>query len=107
MAALINDRVGSREPCFGEYGVSVTFALMDCSAQKQNSHLSSRLMRNIVPIPPRTVDTIFNSVVDCDPYDKVGCAPGLVCGKDNCAKFHQLSAATGFTGSTDCCEGKR
>ena len=107
MTTLINGRVGSCKPCFGEYGVSVTFVLVGHSAQKQDAHLSSRSMRNIVPIPPRTVNTIRHSVADCDPYDKVGCASGLVCGKDNCAQFHQLSAATGFTGSSDCCEGKR
>ena len=52
-------------------------------------------------------DTIFNSVADCDTSDIAGCAPGLVCGVNNCAKFHQISVATGFFDTSDCCEGKR
>merc|ERR1712241_994817 len=35
---------------------------------------------------------------------KVGCARGLVCGVDNCAKFHELGVATGITAASDCCE---
>ena len=43
---------------------------------------------------------------DCDKdTDAVGCAPGLICGFNNCAKFHSLVPATGFTSSSDCCEG--
>ena len=42
---------------------------------------------------------------DCDPDDRVGCASGLVCGVDNCAQFHEISAATGFFAASDCCEG--
>merc|ERR1719174_924641 len=35
----------------------------------------------------------------------MGCAPGLFCNPDNCAKFHAGGAATGFSASSDCCEG--
>ena len=49
---------------------------------------------------------LFCFFVDCDPDDKVGCATskGLVCGVDNCAKFHALGADTGFDKTADCCE---
>ena len=50
---------------------------------------------------------VIDCCADCDPWDKVGCASGLVCGTDNCAKFHAISKATGFSAKTDCCEGKR
>ena len=43
---------------------------------------------------------------DCDPSDKVGCESGLFCGKDNCGKFHKISSSTGFSSTSDCCEGK-
>ena len=53
---------------------------------------------------------------DCDPDDTAnkGCMPGLICGEDNCARFHKIDKSTGFskgtstgmTSSTDCCEGK-
>ena len=46
------------------------------------------------------------ALVDCDVDDKVGCAMGLVCGGDNCAKFHTIGGASGFKSSTDCCDGK-
>lgn len=36
----------------------------------------------------------------------MGCAKGLFCGQDNCAKFHEIGAATGITPGADCCEGK-
>ena len=42
---------------------------------------------------------------DCDPDDRVGCASGLVCGVDNCGRFHEISMTTGFHAATDCCEG--
>ena len=45
-------------------------------------------------------------LADCDPDDAVGCAAGLVCGEDNCAQFHEISEATGFTDTSDCCEGE-
>ena len=38
--------------------------------------------------------------------DRVGCVPGLVCGVNNCAKFHEIGAATGIPSMADCCEGK-
>ena len=47
-----------------------------------------------------------NTCLDCDPDDGVGCSAGLVCGVDNCAKFHELGAATGLLSTTDCCEGE-
>lgn len=31
---------------------------------------------------------------DCDTSDKLGCAPGLVCSFNNCAKFHQIGPST-------------
>ena len=46
------------------------------------------------------------ALADCDPDDKVGCAKGLVCGTDNCAKHHEIGAATGFKASSDCCDGE-
>ena len=46
------------------------------------------------------------TLLDCDPDDEVGCESGLVCGLDNCAKFHAIGAASGFQSSTDCCEGE-
>ena len=52
-------------------------------------------------------DTTNNAFSDCDPLeDRSGCGPGLTCNLDNCAKFHEIGAATGFTTSSDCCEGK-
>ena len=47
-----------------------------------------------------------NACLDCDPDDGVGCKARLVCGVDNCGKFHQLGSATGFLLTTDCCESK-
>ena len=44
-------------------------------------------------------------ITDCDAADGAGCAAGLVCGFNNCAKFHKLGLETGFTPSSDCCEG--
>lgn len=41
---------------------------------------------------------------DCDRDDKVGCAGALVCGKDNCGKFHKLGGSTGFGSGSDCCD---
>lgn len=42
---------------------------------------------------------------DCDPhYDWKGCGDGLVCGQNNCAKYHNLGSATGFSSGSDCCE---
>ena len=46
------------------------------------------------------------ALLDCDPHDKVGCEMGLVCGSDNCAKFHTIDATSGFKAHTDCCDGK-
>ena len=43
---------------------------------------------------------------DCDPGDKVGCAPGLVCGVNNCGDFHLIGWDTGILENADCCEGK-
>ena len=48
----------------------------------------------------------FNCVADCDVDDNVGCAPGLTCGEDNCAQFHEIGEQSGFYPSSDCCEGK-
>merc|ERR1719191_1722944 len=41
---------------------------------------------------------------DCDYGDWMGCASGLQCGKDNCARYHQLGTETGFSAGSDCCE---
>ena len=41
---------------------------------------------------------------DCDVDDRIGCAKGLVCGQNNCAKFHKLDAKTGISSGADCCE---
>jgi len=41
----------------------------------------------------------------CSKEDDKGCASGLVCGFNNCAKYHELGVSTGLTGSSDCCEG--
>ena len=49
---------------------------------------------------------VFHLLADCDPDDTVGCEEGLVCGEDNCAQFHEISAATGFFDTSDCCEGE-
>ena len=43
---------------------------------------------------------------DCDPGVGVGCAAGLVCGDNNCGKFHELSLETGLNPASDCCESK-
>ena len=43
-------------------------------------------------------------LVDCDYNDYVGCGAGLICGTNNCAKFHELGKNTGMSESTDCCE---
>merc|ERR1712176_17626 len=40
---------------------------------------------------------------DCDVDDGVGCLTGLVCGVDNCKKFHKLGSSTGMGSSSDCC----
>merc|ERR1712157_257992 len=32
-----------------------------------------------------------------------GCSTGLVCGVDNCKKFHKLGSSTGMGSSSDCC----
>ena len=47
-----------------------------------------------------------NCCADCDPGDKFGCESGLMCGKDNCARFHEISSSTGFSTTSDCCQGK-
>ena len=36
----------------------------------------------------------------------MGCEEGLVCGVNNCEKFHKLGQITGIMPATDCCEGK-
>ena len=46
---------------------------------------------------------IFNIHADCDKTDAVGCAPGLVCGINNCVHFHEISGATGINDASDCC----
>lgn len=53
-----------------------------------------------------TLHHVPQTRVDCDSFDKVGCAKGLVCGADNCYKFHELGTASGFKKDTDCCECK-
>ena len=40
--------------------------------------------------------------VDCDENQ---CIAGLVCGDNNCDKFHEIGVGTGLTPETDCCEG--
>ena len=107
VAASINDRVGSREPCFGSrvLAFQFLFAFVNLSAQKQNSHLPLVSMRNVVPIQSRR-NLIRHSGADCDRSDKLGCEAGLVCGKDNCGLFHEISKVTGFTATSDCCEGE-
>ena len=36
----------------------------------------------------------------------MGCAEGLICGVNNCEKFHTFGGGTGILPATDCCEGK-
>ena len=48
--------------------------------------------------------TVCTCRADCDPGQ---CASGLVCGDNNCYKFHKISSSTGFTKWSDCCERKR
>ena len=45
---------------------------------------------------------------DCDGkgYDWKGCGAGLVCGTDNCGKFHAIGSFTGINYGSDCCERK-
>merc|ERR1712127_956820 len=41
---------------------------------------------------------------DCDPNNEADCAPGLVCGFNNCHKFHDTGLHTGIPDTGDCCE---
>ena len=44
---------------------------------------------------------------DCDRYyDNHGCGAGLVCGYNNCAKYHKIGQQTGIREGSDCCERK-
>ena len=47
-----------------------------------------------------------NVCAECNANDRVGCAEGLVCGVDNCGKFHELDSVVGMTSTSDCCEGE-
>ena len=47
---------------------------------------------------------VFNP--DCDPNNEGDCAPGLVCGINNCHKFHEINIDTGIPSTGDCCERK-
>ena len=55
---------------------------------------------------PVCITSITNAHLGCALDDAVGCSEDLVCGVDNCAKFHELGAATGLVLRTDCCERK-
>ena len=50
---------------------------------------------------------IVDICADCDAlYDYKGCAAGLVCGSNNCAKYHLVGPTTGINHGSDCCERK-
>ena len=50
---------------------------------------------------------IANACADCDKYyDKKGCGAGLVCGNNNCARFHEIGGSTGLKYYSNCCECK-
>ena len=52
------------------------------------------------------LDRVPTAWLECDEDDAVGCASGLVCGVDNCAKFHAIGLATGIKPTSDCCENE-
>ena len=80
----------------GDAGSSGCFIFrVDCTFVRGILHVDSVNMN--VSLPATTID--------CDATDAVGCADGLVCGFNNCAKFHKLGPETGMTPSSDCCEG--
>lgn len=48
----------------------------------------------------------FDVCAGCHAGDFVGCEAGLVCGVNNCVKFHTPLQA-GMPADSDCCEGKK
>ena len=49
---------------------------------------------------------LFSPLPGCDPDDLAGCAPGLICGTNNCAKFHDIGTHSGMTPRSACCDRK-
>ena len=59
-------------------------------------------VRSLLVLPFNSIATIC---ADCDQYyDWKGCDAGLVCGTDNCHKYHTLGYKTGISAGSDCCE---
>ena len=73
-------------------------------AQVSDVNVASERVGSRLVLPFNLIDAIC---ADCDRYyDRNGCGSGLVCGYNNCGKFHALGTSTGIGEGSDCCECK-
>ena len=76
-------------------------------AQVSDVNVASERVGSRLVCPRGNANIIADICADCDGnYDWRGCGAGLVCGTDNCGKYHLIGATTGINHGSDCCERK-